>query len=89
MNICLCSRMFSKSNHKSVIQRELLGFFVSQLEETMLPNGIFRVLKENGLKSLTGRLGSYSLDNIYMEFFLKSLYSGCFGFCMKTIVESF
>lgn len=41
----------------------------------MLPNGIFRVLKENGLKSLTGRLGSYSLDNIYMEvFFEESLF---------------
>lgn len=37
----------------------------------MLPNGICRVLKENRQKDLLGCLGSYSLDNAYIEFFFE------------------
>lgn len=90
MNICLCSRLFSKSRCKSVILRELLVrfFFVSQLEKTMLPNWIFRVMKESELKNLIGRLASYSLDNIYMGFFLKSL-QDVLGFAGNVLWRAF
>lgn len=41
----------------NLIQRELLVF--CQLDELLLPHGIIRLLKENRLKDLFGRLGRY------------------------------
>lgn len=50
----------------NLIQRELLVF--CQLDELLLPHGIIRLLKENRLKDLFGRLGSYCLEDILSSF---------------------